>query len=98
LTQDRVVLSQGCQMRCRVEPGVDRSKRKHLFISITSQYVKNVILAGNHANYAIVSFAQSYKNGESHHLIYVNMDLFFCLLHEIQPLGTSTQLMSDQTR
>jgi hypothetical protein len=27
LTQDRVVLSQGSQMRCRVEPGMDRLKR-----------------------------------------------------------------------
>jgi hypothetical protein len=26
LTQDRVVLSQGIQMRCRVEPGMDRLK------------------------------------------------------------------------
>jgi hypothetical protein len=31
LTQDMVVSSQGCQMRCRVEHGMDRSKRKHLF-------------------------------------------------------------------
>jgi hypothetical protein len=31
LTQDMVVPSQGCQMRCRVEPGMDRSKQKHLF-------------------------------------------------------------------
>jgi hypothetical protein len=27
LTQDRVVLSQGSQMRCRVEPGMDRLRR-----------------------------------------------------------------------
>jgi hypothetical protein len=44
LTQDMVVPCQGCQMRCRVEPGMDRSKRKHLFIIVPIPYVLRVTL------------------------------------------------------
>jgi hypothetical protein len=46
LTQDRVVLSQGSQMRCRVEPGMDRLRRNISSFAAPVRMVQKIIFGG----------------------------------------------------